>query len=59
MMGALEPPSSLIEAPCCQSGHGLSSSWRTRFVTAQARKPTRAVIHTVLAAFGNSDKENL
>ena len=59
MMGALEPPRSLIEAPFCQSGHGRASSWRARFVTAQARNSMRAVIPTGLAAFGNSDKENL
>ena len=59
MMGALEPPRSLIEAPFCQSGHGRASSWRTRFITAQARDPIKAVIPTELAAFGSSDKENL
>ena len=59
MVSALEPPPWLIKVPFCKRGHRRLSLRRTQRVTAQARDPISAAIHTELPALGNSDKENL
>ena len=59
MMSALEPPPALIKVPFRKGGHRRPSLRLTEFATAQLHNPLRAVIHTELSAFDNSDKENL